>query len=317
MNKYIKKLKLNTIFKEEESRFLLICGLKFSAIFVLSAFFVYYSMWIIVTLNSIYFESSTPTFSQDMRDLFFYNAFSFLFSFAPEVFAFFLFLFFAGGYIGKVLLRPFEVIGNYCQQKVENDKAEYAPDLFSDYKLLSRFSEHFFIFIEKCLKEKKLTIETIPEQFSRIHGPSFEKVFFFHFSLIVFILATIVGFFVAYLAIDVHEQIISLSFNSVSTVNSKELSYFLENQTQIYSQVVIATSLIIFVGYLLLSFHLYSKISGAIFGFFATMRSFMKGNYKARVHLIGYAHIRPYGRYMNKFLDHVERQCLIDNNNNE
>ena len=40
----------------------------------------------------------------------------------------------------------------------------------------------------------------------------------------------------------------------------------------------------------------------------------MKGNYKARVHLIGYAQIRPHGRALNKYLDHVERECSKDKN---
>lgn len=315
MRELIRKYKLDKLFKEEDSRFLLICGLKFSAIFIVSAMFIYYSMWIIVTLNSIYFEAITASFSKDVRDLFFYNVFSFFFSFAPEIFSFFVFLFFAGIYIGKVLLRPFEIIGQYCQMKVMDEKTEYNPDLFSDYKLLSRFSEYFFNYIDESLKEKKLKIKTIPEQFAKMRGPAFEKVFFFHFSLIVFILALIVGFFVAYLAIDVHEQIINLAFRSLANNKTKELTYFLENQNIIYTQIVTASSVIIFVGYLLLSIHLYGKISGAIFGFFATMRSFLKGNTKARVHLIGYAHIRIYGRNMNKFLDHVERQCSIDNNN--
>ena len=129
-------------------------------------------------------------------------------------------------------------------------------------------------------------------------------------------LAVVVGFFVAYLALDVHEQIINLSFQFIKD-SKTGLSYFLDQQRSIYIQVVIASSLIVFVGYLGLSLHLYGKISGAIFGFFATMRSFLKGNHKARVHLIGYGHIRPYGRIMNKFLDHVERECSIDHNNKQ
>ena len=66
--------------------------------------------------------------------------------------------------------------------------------------------------------------------------------------------------------------------------------------------------------YLTLAFHLYGKVSGAVFAFFSTMRSFMKGNRKARVHLIGYAQIRPHGRSFNKYLDYIERLCENDEN---
>ena len=313
MKELLKKLKIKKLFQDDDSRFLLACGLKFCGIFLFTAAFVYYSMWIIVSMNSVYFESSKLGFGTEMRDLFLTNAFSFIYHYIPEMLLFGVFLFFCGMFVGKVLLRPFEVIGNYCKERSENESTEYNPDLFSDYKLLTRFSEYFFSFIETSLKERVLTKQTVPSQFAKVHAPPFERVFFFHFFLIVLILAVFVGFFVAYLALDVHEQIINLSFQFIND-SQKGLSYFLDQQRSIYVQIVIASSLIVAVGYLGLSFHLYGKISGAIFGFFATMRSFIKGNYKARVHLIGYAHIRPYGRFMNKFLDHVERQCSIDNN---
>ena len=31
----------------------------------------------------------------------------------------------------------------------------------------------------------------------------------------------------------------------------------------------------------------------------------MKGNYQARVHLIGFNHIRAHGRALNKYLDYI------------
>ncbi|MBC75544.1 MAG: hypothetical protein CME64_05955 [Halobacteriovoraceae bacterium] len=55
-----------------------------------------------------------------------------------------------------------------------------------------------------------------------------------------------------------------------------------------------------------LSTHLYGKVNGAVFGFFSTMRAFMKGDHKARVHLLGYNHIRPFGRAFNQYLKWVE-----------
>lgn len=307
------KLDFKNLFKSEDSKFLLACGFKFSGIYLALAIFVYYSMWIIVSLNSIYFEAGISKYNLEMRESFFLSVFSFVISYLPEIMLFYVFLFFSGIYIGKVLLRPFQIIGYYCQARTLGKAVDYNPDYFTDYKLLSRFSEYFFVYLEQCLKDKNIRPNQIPSQFSKIHAPNFERVFFFHFLLIILILAMICGFFIGYLALDIHDQIIKISLQTFSNIDSN-IVYFLESQKSVYSKVVMASSLILFLSYLLLSFHLYGKISGAIFGFFATMRAYMKGNIKARVHLIGYAHIRPYSRYMNKFLDHVERQCLIDHN---
>jgi hypothetical protein len=52
--------------------------------------------------------------------------------------------------------------------------------------------------------------------------------------------------------------------------------------------------------------HLYGKVSGAAFGIFSTMRSFMKGDHFSRVHLVGYAHIRDNTRKLNKYLDFAQ-----------
>ena len=62
------------------------------------------------------------------------------------------------------------------------------------------------------------------------------------------------------------------------------------------------------VSYSGLTIHLYQKVSGAAFGFFSTMRSFAKGNYNTRVHLIGYTHIRQHGRALNKYLDFIQKK---------
>lgn len=316
MKYFFKKNQLKKLFSEEDSKFLLTCGLKFSSIFLISAIFVYYSMWIIISMNSIYFEANTNFINADIRSNFFHSVFSFGYHFIPELIGFTFFLFFAGIYIGKVLLRPFEIIGNYCLKRTNGEEESFNQDLFTEYKLLARFSEIFFHNIEKSLRKKVLSKVEISPQFSKIHAPPFEKVFFFHFTLIVLILAGVVGLFVGYMTIDVHSEIFRLLKTNVYQLGIKD-TYFIEQQVSIFKKIVVASSLIIFISYVLLSFHLYGKISGAIFGFFATMRAFMKGNHKARVHLIGYGHIRRYGRYMNKFLDHVERQCSMSHNKDQ
>ena len=154
---------------------------------------------------------------------------------------------------------------------------------------------------------------TIPENFAKIRKPKFEKVFFFHFFLYIAIVAIITTIMSVHLTTTIQEQIANLSISSLSTDKSA-IAYFLNNQSEVFQSVIYLTVILFTVSYMMLSFHLYSKVSGAIFGFFATMRSFMRGNSSARVHLVGYAMIRPHSRSLNKYLDQVERECAKNKN---
>jgi hypothetical protein len=312
MFKVSPKKRFSSFFKNEDSRFLLVCGLKFSGVYIVSVAFIYYILWLIVSINSVYFESKITGFTPELRDAFFETIFSFLYRLLPEILMIFVLLFFAGIFVGKVLLRPFEVMAKYAQARTQGEAVTYNPDVFSDYKLLTRFSEFFFLYIENSLSEKKLSKNTIPSIFLKIHTPPFERVFFIHFLVIIILISVLTDLFLFYILTEVRNGLIDLSLEILST-KDLTIGYFFENQSHILETVTVAAFLIITVGYIGLCFHLYSKISGAIFGFFATMRSFMKGNYQARVHLVGYAHIRPLSRSLNKFLDHVERECSIDN----
>lgn len=312
----INGFKFSKLFKDEDSRFLLSCGLKLSGIYLIVAGFIYYVMWLILSLNSVYFESKNIGFTEDLREAFIQNALGFVYQQFPNIIFFFVILFFAGIYVGKVLLRPFEIISNYCDSKVQNKNVIYNPDIFSDYKLLTRFSEFFFRYIDERVAKKSLKPNTIAPHFSKIHSPPFERVFFFHFMVLVFMLAGFTASFLVFISTEVRASLVDLSLKMISS-KDPTVGYFVENQSYVFDSLVALSVLIILVSYFVVSFHLYNKVSGAIFAFFSTMRAFMKGNFKARVHLIGYGHIRPHGRSFNKYLDHIERECSIDNNDNE
>ena len=108
------------------------------------------------------------------------------------------------------------------------------------------------------------------------------------------------------LAVDIQSQIVKLS---ISTINQSEsVSYFLKEEGQLLSYVLWTSICLQMFFYTLLSFNMYSCVSGPAFGIFSTMRSFIKGNHSARVHLIGYGFLRDHCRTMNKYLDHVQRK---------
>jgi hypothetical protein len=309
----LKKFKLNKLFQEEDSRFLLMCGFKFSGIYLLISFLMYYLLWIVLSLNNIYFESRGFLASTGMKTAFFDNALQVVYNFAPQIMLFYIILFFMGIYIGRILLRPFEMIGRYAQDKLDGGHVEFIPDTFSDYKLMTRFAEFFFRYLDESLSNKKLLPNTIPTTYSKIHSPVFERVFFFHFFLFIGIVSIIACSSMFYIGSEIHTELVDLALRSLSNDTGK-IGYFFNEQKFIFDSISYVSFGVILVGYFMLSLHLYSKVSGAIFGFFTTMRSFMKGNTKARIHLLGYTHVRPHSRLFNKYLDFVERECSSNKN---
>jgi hypothetical protein len=304
----LNKLKLNKLFKDDDSRFLLSCGVKFSAIYLFISLFMYYIVWLVLSLNNFYFESKGFLSVSGMKSAFFDNALQVVYNYADLILVFFFVLFFIGNYIGKMLLRPFEMIGVYANDKLEGSKTDFIPDTFSDYKLMTRFAEFFFRYLDSSLSKKQLEPNTIPLTYTRIHAPVFERVFFFHFSLFIGIISIIACSSIFYLGAEIHTELIDLSVKHFSG-DTQKIGAFLSKQEFIFESIVYVSFACIVLGYSLLSLHLYSKVSGAIYGYFTTMRAFMKGNTKARIHLLGYTHVRPHSRHFNKYLDFVEREC--------
>lgn len=304
------------LFQAEDSRFLLATGLKFVGIFSIVSFFVYYLVWVVASMNSVYFEANGLGTSLELREALTQSLLSVVVDKLPFAAIILVAIFFAGVYFGKILMRPFEIIGAYSAKSADGEAAEYNPDLFSDYKLLTRFSEFFFRYIDECKSEKRLKDATIPPTFTRIHGPTFERVFFFHFLLLILIFTILTVFAMVYITAELRSQLFVILLNTSGKMSSEKASlYFLENQGFIFESIIWVAVVLMICSYLTLAFHLYGKVAGAIFAFFSTMRSFMKGNRRARVHLIGYAQIRPHGRAFNKYLDYIERIC--ENNQNK
>lgn len=282
---------------------MLMTGLKVSGISFGINLIVYTCLFQVMRLNHAFFRShGFPDFEDGEV---FYNYL------LPETidnltvfFLFHIFLFFIGFYVGWLILRPFRIIGEYCEQVIENPNAIYKVDEFSTYKLLTRFSEFFFEYLRDSREKGVITTNSIPPQFSRIHKPVADKVFMLHFGLLLVIIAISSSVFIIENGTAIFQNMIELATKTLS--NSKEANRFFAAQTFVMDDLVNLTIFLITVLYLALGLHLYNKVSGAAFGIFSTMRSFMKGNHFSRVHLVGYAYIRDNTRKLNKYLDYVQ-----------
>lgn len=215
---------------------------------------------------------------------------------------------FLGLYLAKIFLRPFKAIGSYCHDIVEGRNSTYDPDFYSDLKLLTQFSEYFFNITQNALAHKEIKSMDIPKKFTGIHKPVFEKNFYFQFFSFIMMSSVIFSFLAFKIMTGIYEDVMAfahktLNFSPAVTNYLGQQGVLLEG---LFWVVLIAHVLL----NLITSVYFYSKVSSPAFGVFATMRSFLKGNSKARVHLVGFYYVRNQCRKLNKYLDFVERNCL-------
>jgi hypothetical protein len=291
------------LFKHDETRFIISVGLKVSLISMTVNLLVYYFLFQVMKLNLAFFKAhgfpefyeNTPFFDYVLQESL---------EQLPVFVAFHVFLFFIGVYVGWLILRPFRIIGEYCELVISNPNIVYKIDEFSTYRLLTRFSEFFFEYLRESRVKGELNSNSIPPQFSRIHQPVADKIFMLHFGILLVIIVISSCLFMTENAESVYRNMVDLATETLS--DKKTVNKFFSNQMFILDEitrlVIVGTS----IAYTMLGFHLYNKVAGSAFGIFSTMRSFMKGNHFSRVHLVGYSYIRDYTRKLNKYLDYME-----------
>ena len=278
-------------------------GLKVAGISFFINLVIYTCLYQVMRLNHAFFRAhGFPEFHEE--EVFYNYLLTETIDNLTTIFVFHIFLFFIGTYVGWLILRPFRMIAEYCEQAVENPNAIYRVDEFSTYKLLTRFSEFFFEYVRESRKRGVITTNSIPPQYSKIHKPLADRVFMLHFGLLLVIIAISSSVFIIENGTAIFNNMIELASKTIAT--TKEANRFFAAQDFIMDDIVTLTIVLITVCYLALGLHLYEKVSGAAFGIFSTMRSFMKGNYFSRVHLVGYAYIRENTRKLNKYLDFVQ-----------
>lgn len=296
------------IFKNEDTRFIMLVGLKVSGISLGVSLSIYYFLFQITRLNYAFFEAQG--FPVQDETLFFDYIMKEVLDGVPVLFAFHIFLFFIGTYVGWLILRPFRIIAEYCETVMENPNAIYKVDEFSNYKLLTRFSEFFFEFIREARRKGEMVSNSIPPQYSRIHKPLVDWVFLLHFGILLVIISICSSVFIIDNSSLLFHDMTELAMQTLE--NPVAVRKYFTKQMFILDELVFMTISLTSIFYIMLGLHLYGQVSGAAFGIFSTMRAFMKGNYFSRVHLVGYAYIRDYTRKLNKYLDYLENNLVKD-----
>lgn len=296
-------------YEDDEFMFKLGIGFKFLTISMCFMLSVLLFSYLLIKINLIYFVAHGYPGASEFQEAFYDFVYSSLIDEVPYVVVAMTFIFFLGFYLSSIMIRPFKVIGKYCEERLSNTTHYYSPDYFSDLKLLTSFSVFFFSKIDEAKNRGKLEKVDVPLDYTRIHRPVFEKNFFFNYLFIIaiFALLTSVGIFVLNNIVREQMFILSQKFLTTNMIGNKGLRFFVEEQ---FSVANIAVYFFIFLHismYCLFGIHLYGKVSGPAFAVFATMRSFLKGNYHNRVHLIGFSYLRDDCRRINKYLDQVQK----------
>lgn len=297
---------VKNVFKTAESRFILFTGLKFGSICVLALLIIGYQLYNNARLNFYFFRANGYSSNSDLQEAYFDYVLSNFTETLPFICIFIVVVFFLGLYIATLILRPFKNIGAYSTVAMEEPEIPYIVDQFAGHRLVTRFSELFFDYLRTCRKNNKLEERTIPPQYMGIHGPVFDGAFIFHFLFFIVIMTILSVVMIMHIATDIHQNTIQLAIK-ILKADPKVMTYFFNAQSNMLDELWLLTGILVCALNLLLAIHLYHAVAGAAFGIFATMRSFIKGNHSARVHLVGYSYLRDSTRQLNKYLDWIQK----------
>lgn len=305
---FIKNLKL---FSSEYSKFQLVNGLTFVGIYLFVIAVVVYNLYVIVDFNSAYvFALSRGKglvgFDDAFRDAFFDFMLGSSIYFIAPILGVLVGLFFLGVYISDVLVRPFKFVSNHCENVLKTPHAEFEPDWLSGYRLFTRFAELFFSqYSLKKIANGAPTDIYLPKYYARIHRPVTDWIFVIHFSLVTIVMTFVSCFSVIRLNDALYDSLLNftLSYANISAPGTIEL---LQYQNKLLYSMYVPVLVVSVIMNFVLSFYMYNKVSGAAFGVFSSMRSFLKGNHSARIHLIGYNVLRDYTRNINKYFEYLE-----------
>lgn len=295
---------LKSTLRDDASQYRFTIALRMVGNLVLTILLCAFLIHLFITINILFFEANGFPRLDVMREAFFDYIYGKMSSYSIYLFGFLLFYFFVGIYIAELSMRPFRLVAAYCQQKIEGKDATYNPGFYSDLQLLTNFCEFFFNFSRAVESNKKLISMPIPDRYKSIHRPMFERSFYIHYSAFILISSLITATALFYISAEIYENVITLAVSYLKQRNMSEV--FFTGQSDLYSAAtILVLSLHLFLSFLL-TFRIHTLVSTPGFGIFSTLRSFVKGQYHSRVHLIGSYFLRNECRIINQYLDYLQ-----------
>lgn len=305
---FLTKIKTTILspFRDDQVQFRLGITLKLMMLPLMTLAVAFGFFWSFLRMDLYYFEAYKLSEITNFQETYYDYILSTVVGITPLLVGFIAGTLIIGLYISNMVLRPFRTIGTYCDDMVEGRTASYDPEFFSELRLLTRFTEYFFNMTQIMTKKGKLEQVDVPAKYTRIHQPVFEKAFFIQFALFIIITSIATGIAVFAVTVDIHSQILSLAEKTIHVTPA--IRYFLERQESTLFEIMIGVMGAHLILHMVFCFHLYQKVAAPAFGVFATFRGFLKGNYEARIHLIGYYYLRPECRKINRYLTWLQKK---------
>lgn len=304
MGKNLEFLKL--YYNDDEFMFKVGTGLKFTGI---TAFFAIISLtltYLLLKVDLIFLETNGYPQQSFFSETYFQYIFANFLDLAPWGILFFIVVFLSGYYIAVIMIRPFKLIGKNCEERMSSVTLFYEPDFFSDLKLLTSFTSYFFSKIDEAKLKGKLEKNEIPSDYTKIHKPIWERNFFINYSFLIIIFSLVASIGIFFLNNEVHSQV---SFMADKVIRpNPQVKYFFDNQIEVEKIAIYGLLIVHMIVNFIFGLHLYNMIASPSFAIFATLRSFLKGNFHNRVHLIGYYYLRNDCRKINKYLDKIQKE---------
>ena len=174
------KSSLNQFSKDEEARFRLMTGLKLALLQVAAFVILVVSFYYLISLDLVFFKAFGLNNFEGFQNTFYEFILCRVLVLMPIFFGVFILAFVIGIYLGHLLLRPFRLIGEYCESRaLEKTEASYDPGFLTDLKLLTRFSEYFFSLMDHAIENKNYLTIRFQKSFSVFIHRSLKTHFFF------------------------------------------------------------------------------------------------------------------------------------------
>lgn len=291
-------------FRDDAAQYRFSVALRMVGNLLLTIVFCAFLLHLFIKINILYFEANGFPRLDVMREAFMDYVYGQASSHILFLVGFLLFYFFLGIYIAELTMRPFRLVADHCQAMIDKKDVSYNPGFYSDLQLMTNFCDFFFNASKTMEMNKDLIPVSIPERYKNIHRPVFERSFYLHYSTFIMISSLITVTALFFIASDMYESVITLA---VSYLKQKNLSdSFLVGQAELYTSAITIALIVHFFLAFLLTIRIHSQVATPAFAIFSTLRSYLKGQYHARVHLIGSYFLRPECRVLNQYLDYLE-----------
>ena len=108
----IKNFRFTKLFSSEDSRFVVLTASKVAGVYLSSMLLVSYLMWVVLSMNNVFFEAHGFPELNEFRSAYFDYILANTFENLSYILAFYIILFLLGLYTGRILIRPFDKISD-------------------------------------------------------------------------------------------------------------------------------------------------------------------------------------------------------------